>query len=181
MNVLFTADTHFGHANIIKYSKRPFRDVHEMDNMLIHNWNAVVGQDDVVYHLGDFSLGSKPVRYYRDRLNGKIHLIVGNHENKALDDPEAFASVRDYGEINVGGQRIVLLHYGMRVWNKSHHGSWHLYGHSHGSLPDDPNALSCDVGVDCWNYTPVAMHQLKALMAKKTWKPIDHHVGSSVD
>jgi calcineurin-like phosphoesterase family protein len=63
----------------------------------------------------------------------------------------------------------------MRVWNKSHHGAWHLYGHSHGTLPDDPNALSFDCGVDCHNYTPISFEQVEAIMAKKTFKPIDHH------
>lgn len=48
-------------------------------------------------------------------------------------------------------------------------------GHSHGSMPDDTNMLSCDVGVDCWNYTPVSMEQLQVHMSKKTFKPVDHH------
>jgi calcineurin-like phosphoesterase family protein len=63
----------------------------------------------------------------------------------------------------------------MKVWNGSHKGDWQLYGHSHGTLPDDPNALSCDVGVDCWNYFPVSMEQLRAKMKTKNYKSIDHH------
>jgi calcineurin-like phosphoesterase family protein len=73
------------------------------------------------------------------------------------------------------GQKIILCHYAMKVWNESHHGTWQLYGHSHGSLPEDPNARQTDVGVDSWNYTPVSMEQLNILMAKKKWKPIDRH------
>lgn len=72
-------------------------------------------------------------------------------------------------------QRIVLCHYAMRVWDQSHYGTWHLHGHSHGTLPDIKEMLSCDVGVDCWNFTPVSMEQLNAHMAKKIWKPVDHH------
>jgi calcineurin-like phosphoesterase family protein len=78
-------------------------------------------------------------------------------------------------EIAVEGQDITLCHYALRVFNKSHHGSWHLYGHSHGTLPDDPNSLSFDVGVDCHNYFPISLDQVKKIMSKKTWKPIDHH------
>jgi calcineurin-like phosphoesterase family protein len=70
---------------------------------------------------------------------------------------------------------IVMCHYAMRVWNRSHRGAWMLYGHSHGSLPDDPGALSIDVGVDCHDYTPISHDDIGRIMAKKTWKPIDHH------
>ncbi|MFK5004710.1 hypothetical protein ACI4AP_29375, partial [Klebsiella pneumoniae] len=72
-------------------------------------------------------------------------------------------------------QRIVLCHYAMEVWNKSHHQAWHLYGHSHGSLPDNPNAKKFDVGVDCHNYTPLSYQDVKNIMARKNFKPFDHH------
>ncbi len=78
-------------------------------------------------------------------------------------------------DLSRGYQDIVMLHYSMRVWNKSHHGSWHLYGHSHGTLPDDPNSLSIDVGVDCHNYQPISYDEIKSIMSKKEFKPVDHH------
>ena len=175
----FTADTHFGHANIIKFTNRPFENVAEMDAQLIQNWNAVVQPNDHVYHLGDFSLSGIPAcRNILDQLNGKIFLIRGNHEKTALACAERFEWVKDYHEMYLpdpichgGKQMIVLCHYAMRVWNASHHGSWQLYGHSHGTLPDDPNLLSMDVGVDCHNYAPIDYAQIKAIMAKKTWEP----------
>jgi calcineurin-like phosphoesterase family protein len=77
----FTSDTHFGHANIIKYSNRPFKDRHEMNEALIENWNAVVGEDDDVFHLGDVALG--PWEEWDEvisRLNGNLHLSIGNHD-----------------------------------------------------------------------------------------------------
>lgn len=175
MSIYFTSDTHFGHFNIIKYCNRPFSTSEEMDNIMINNWNEVVQPEDEVFHLGDFSLGSNPASYYLDRLNGKINLIVGNHEKSALREKNRFYSINDLLEVSVEKQRIVLCHYAMKVWNKSHHGSWHLYGHSHGTLPDDPNALSLDIGVDCWNYRPVSIYQIRERMAKKDYKPSDHH------
>jgi calcineurin-like phosphoesterase family protein len=184
--IWFTSDTHFGHKNIIRYADRPFKSVEQMDAMLIKNWNEVVDYDDDVYHLGDFSL-TTPERTLRilEQLNGNIHLIKGNHEKSVLQKSytkEKFVWIKDYFELKVNDtdapgnlRTIVLLHYAMKVWNKSHHGAFHLYGHSHGSLPDDPKSLSFDVGVDSHNYRPISYEEVKRIMSKKTWKPIDHH------
>ncbi|MEM9701635.1 MAG: metallophosphoesterase, partial [Planctomycetota bacterium] len=95
MQIFFTSDTHFGHANVIKNCDRPFADVGEMDEALIANWNAVVGPKDVVYHLGDFAFRAKrKPREYLARLNGTVHLVKGNHDEETLKDcPDRFASV----------------------------------------------------------------------------------------
>ena len=173
MAVFFTADTHFGHANVIRYCGRPFRSVAEMDDALIDNWNAAVRPTDTVYHLGDFAYRSRrPPGRYLDRLNGTIHLVRGNHDAETLRDcGDRFASVSDLLEVTVEGRTVVLCHYAMRTWNGSHRGggraSWHLYGHSHGDLPDDPAAFAFDVGVDCHAYAPVPFARAAALMAAK--------------
>ena len=83
--IFFTSDTHFGHANIIKYCARPFASVQEMNRELIARWNAVVGPRDTVYHLGDFAFGkaSEAPTFLR-KLNGaKKILIRGNHDRNA--------------------------------------------------------------------------------------------------
>ena len=82
-----------------------------------------------------------------------------------VEDPDARGNRRS----------IVLLHYAMKVWNKSHHGAWHLYGHSHGSLPESEDSLSFDCGVDSHDYRPISYDEVKRIMSKKTWKPLDHH------
>ena len=145
-----------------------------MNEELIARWNTRVGGGDTVYHLGDFGFGPS-VRLVRPRLNGSIRLIIGNHDKIRLEDACMFKSIDHLKLISVEGQRIVLCHYAMRVWQFSSHQAWHLYGHSHGNLPDDPSALSCDVGVDCWDYAPVSMEQLKSVMEKKVFQPVDHH------
>jgi calcineurin-like phosphoesterase family protein len=196
MKTFFTSDTHFGHANIIKYCNRPFASVEEMDNILIHNWNSVVRPEDTVYHLGDFAVGGGPAAPYLRRLNGTIYFCLGNHDKRLrfikayldielelqdhfaeiyLNDDKVKFGIPNLREVTVEKQDIVLCHYAMKVWNGSHKGSWQLYGHSHGTLPDDPNSLSCDVGVDCWNYFPVSMEQLRDKMKTKTYKSVDHH------
>lgn len=178
MATFFTSDLHFGHANVIKYVPRPFKDVEEMDAELSRRWNAVVGPKDEVYVVGDFSLCKRArALEIAMALNGVKYLVRGNHDKEPPG--AAFAWIKDMHtvKVDVGGQerRIVLCHYAMRVWDRAHYGAWHLYGHSHGSLPDDPNALSLDIGVDSWNYTPVSIAQIAERMAQKTWKPVDHH------
>lgn len=171
--IWFISDTHFGHKNIIKYCNRPFNNVHEMDEALIRNWNETVGQDDMVYHVGDFAMGSDPAKILR-RLNGSKILIKGNHD-KRPQTAHGWSEIHNYLEIYIENQFIVLFHYSMRVWNKSHHGAWMLYGHSHNTLPDDPNSKSIDVGVDCHDYRPISFEDVKRIMAKKNTIPVDHH------
>lgn len=171
----FTSDTHFGHTNVIKYSGRPYKTANHMDESMIANWNAKVGQMDRVFHLGDFCMTDRDRgQHIFDRLNGQKHLVLGNHD-KAGRQIKGWNWVHPYHELRIEKQSIVLCHYAMRVWNKSHHGAWMLYGHSHGSLPDDPNAKSIDVGVDCHDYAPISFADISRIMAKKTTVAVDHH------
>ena len=181
--IYFTSDTHYSHKNIIKYSNRPFSSVEEMNESLIDNWNKIVKPGDCVYHLGDLGftkeeLMSSIVR----RLNGQKFLIFGNHDKnlrKAENVLKYFVWSKDYFELNVQvkgeKQKIVLAHYPFLTWNKSHHGSWHLHGHCHGTLPVNMSAKRIDVGVDCFNYTPVSIDEIGRLMAKRKFEPVDHH------
>ena len=83
--VFFTSDTHFYHGNIIRFCNRPFKDVETMNETIISNWNNTVGQDDIVFHLGDFCLGgSAEWTRILNRLNGRIYLIMGNHDLKNI-------------------------------------------------------------------------------------------------
>lgn len=169
--IYFTADPHLGHANIIKFCNRPFSDVHDMNKTLTKNWNNVVTADDVIYVIGDFCWGN--ANQYVHHLNGEIHLVPGGHDRKFRSDRVIVEP--KLHDITYNGQLIVMCHWAMRTWDRSHYGTWHLYGHSHGNLPDDPNSRSFDVGVDVHNYTPISFDQVAAIMAKKTFKPIDHH------
>ena len=186
----FISDTHWGHTNIIKYSNRPFNSVEEMNEALVKNWNERVQQHDTVYHLGDFAFTQyDALKKTARRLNGTKHLILGNHDKAIIQHREdlissgTFASIQNYVELKHAGEFFVLFHYGQRVWNKSHHGSIHLYGHSHGSLP--PFGKSVDVGVDCKeitgsiksaaDYRPVSVDEVIAYMKKRESVVVDHH------
>lgn len=110
--LFFTADHHWHHERIIKYCQRPFSNVEEMDEKLITNWNNVVGDDDIVFHLGDFAKGgSSEWSRLLQRLKGKIYLILGNHDLKTIG--ASFSRLEDVAMqmiINVEGQRIYLNH-----------------------------------------------------------------------
>ena len=192
MTTHFTSDTHFGHKNIIKFcpvTRSRFFDAEQMDEYLIVEWNKVVDVNDVVYHLGDFAFASQGrIREVIYQLNGRIRMLTGNHD-KALSgtfgeqlviEGAIDAIYPGYHEVKINGTLLVLNHFAQRVWNKSHFGSLHLYGHSHGSLPGQ--GKSVDVGVDSaelglryGTLRPYSFEEvLKYLDTKIVYKP-DHH------
>ncbi len=104
--IWFTSDTHYYHSNIIKYCNRPYKDVEEMNEALIRNFNAVVRPEDTVYHLGDFGFSHvDKLKYILSRLNGNKVLIYGNHDKVIRGASGAFQSsfnfIKDYLEISV--------------------------------------------------------------------------------
>ncbi len=174
--IWFTADTHFGHAKLIKNTHRPFKDVEEMDRALIENWNRVVADGDTVYHLGDFCWIAKvPVwEQYRAQLKGNITLIKGNHDLRRNKISYLFREVEYIKQVCWNKHKIILCHYAMRIWDRSHYGTYQLYGHSHGTL--NPIGKQMDVGVDCKNYTPISIEEVFRIMSFKPDNPrVDHH------
>jgi calcineurin-like phosphoesterase family protein len=176
MSIWFTSDHHFGHARIIELAKRPFAHVDEMDEIMAQRWNDRVKDGDLVYHLGDFAFADHSL--YLRRLRGQKHLNPGNHDHSNRIKPAVkqnlWATVTPLNHVKVGDINVVLCHYGLRVWNKSHHGAMHFYGHSHGNLPGD--SQSCDVGVDCWGFRPVSLDEIvERLKTLPTRGYVDHH------
>lgn len=156
----FIADTHFNHTNIIKYCNRPFDTIKNMNETIIMNWNSKVTNNDLVYHLGDFGFGNYVS--ILQRLNGRKILIIGSHDKQVLEYKKYFEKLSTLLEIKIENQIIVLCHYAMRVWAKSHYNSWHLYGHSHNTLSTWGKSL--DVGVESLNYFPISFKELKTRM-----------------
>lgn len=179
MNVFFTSDTHFGHRNVIEYCKRPFGSIEEMDAMIIRNWNATVAPDDLVFHLGDFSLTNNKIRLteWFSQLNGQKRLIAGNHDGGKCLGLE-WVGVDNYDEYKFNGRTFIMFHYPIASWNGMSRGSIHLHGHSHGNYEFDSNHC-IDVGVDCWGFKPVNLMDIIA-RADSGVKPIrttDQHRG----
>ena len=183
-HIWFTADFHFGHANIIRYCDRPFSSIAEMDAEIIDRLNSSVAERDLLYFLGDFCRGSgSDALAYRKRIRCKnIFFIEGNHDAGARKIASEFRWWKQLAELKVNGQVIVLCHYAMRVWHHSFRGSWHLYGHSHGRLPDDPAALSMDVGVDTHEFRPWHFDEIAIRMDSKARHRVERvESGASTD
>lgn len=180
MSVFFTADTHFGHAAIIRYCNRPFESVETMNQTLLETWNAVVRPTDIVYHLGDVFFRSKEeertLTFVR-KLHGKKYLVPGNHDQaRHLEQltghftvlpPLHEVTFRDKGE----SARTILCHYPLETWNGVSRGSLMLHGHVHGTLPG--NRQRTDVGVDAWNWMPVNLEQILARVQAETVLPAE--------
>ena len=173
--IFFSSDIHFGHKNIIHHANRPFDSVEEMNESLIERWNAVVGSRDVVYFAGDFSFDKREATaQYFKALNGVKHLIVGNHDGNAVQKME-WETVSDIKEVKAEGHRFVICHYPMTVWNGSHHGVFHVHGHSHGTLKDKVFGRA-DVGVDCHpDYRPFTIEEFVAAASVGRREGSDHH------
>jgi calcineurin-like phosphoesterase family protein len=158
MAIFFTSDSHFGDHRTLNIWKRPFGSVAEMDARLTAEWNAAVGPEDEVWHLGDFARKAADVPALLARLNGAKHLVRGNNDPPETAAAAGWASVRDYAEIESEGRRLVLCHYPFRSWNGQHKGAVNLHGHSHGRLKPMPRQI--DVGVDVWGWRPVTLAEL---------------------
>jgi len=165
MNTYITADPHFGHVGILHHADRPWKTVEEMDEALISNWNAEVHKQDQVIIVGDFAWKNHIA--YLDRLNGRKILVRGNHDDFSKKVESKFSEVHDLLERKFEGQRIVMCHYPMRGWRGAANGSWHLYGHHHGTAQEDPGSCCFDIGVDVWFYRPVSLEVVAAKMKQK--------------
>ena len=168
-NVFFTADTHFGHARTLALSRRPYASVAEMDAALIDKWNAAVGDDDEVYHLGDVAdIAHTDVGDCLMRLRGRLHLVLGNNDDRdKLAATGRFASVCEMRELVIDGQALFLCHYPLRDWPHAKRGAWHLFGHVHGRLNRAPLGLSLDVGIDSHGYAPVAYGEIARTLLQR--------------
>lgn len=153
----FTADTHFGHQNILKHEPvtRDFESIEEHNETLVANWNSVVGENDTVWHLGDIVWGKKNLPII-SRLNGKIKLVLGNHDN--LKGREYLDYVKDvYGVVTLS-DGIMLSHTPIHPVEFDYRITLNLHGHLHSKQMDDPRYFN--VGVDANELRPVNFDEI---------------------
>jgi len=160
INVFFSSDFHHSHVNIVKgttvwpdtSSCRNFNSIQEMNQTIINGINNKVGENDILYNLGDWSFGHPSnIQYFRNQIICKnIHLILGNHDKyirKNKDDIQnIFSSVQNYAEIQIDNQRIILFHYPIVSWAGMKRETIHLFGHVHSKYQGQGKSL--DVGID---------------------------------
>jgi calcineurin-like phosphoesterase family protein len=185
MNIWFTSDTHFNHSNISSVNVsnwesgyRKFGSLNEMNEVMVDNINHSVKVGDVLYHLGDFAFGKNDViEKFRKCINCKtIHLIYGNHDKlirRRSQLRSLFTTTNDVITDNIGGVDFHLSHYSHQVWPESHRGRLHLFGHSHSSI--DGIGRSMDVGVDNNDFYPFHIDEIRDILSKVDFKPVDHH------
>jgi calcineurin-like phosphoesterase family protein len=204
--LFFTSDTHYNHTNICRGVTRwtdaeditrDFKTLDQMNDRIVNGINDVVGQDDILFHLGDWSFGGfEMIEQFRNRIHCKnIHLILGNHDHHIERDREGirglFVSVNQYVELEVSEaqsgklvktipRNFVLMHYPIMSWNKMNEGVIHLHGHVH--LPPGKRigkGKMMDVGVDGNGMDPLSLSKVLTLMQSRPIKSgfeFDHHV-----
>jgi len=163
---LYTADLHIDHKNIIRLSNRPFHSIDEMKATIIKNWNEEVGDNDIVYILGDICFSVNEFVDLVEVLNGQIHIIKGNHDEEAIKramNGHIISNMvyhRDILLINDDGRDVVLSHYPIFEWAKWFVGAIHLHGHTHSNIGRSFRPRAFDVGVDVWNFKPVTLDKI---------------------
>lgn len=183
MKIWYTADTHFGHENILRFCQRPFATISQMDGKLIENLWHHVSPEDHLWVLGDFAFGrkakdSKYLQQVFDQLPGaEKHLIIGNHDlAPTLELP--WDSISHLKELRDGPQNQLhtLCHYPMITWNLARRGALQLFGHVHNNWRGSRNAVN--VGVDVWDFQPVTFSEVarraKKLPVNKHWSDVEH-------
>ena len=176
----FTSDTHFNHENIIKYCKRPFSSIDEHDETLIKNWNDVVPEDGIVFHLGDVGFGDPGrINEILKQLNGKIYLVIGNHDWRRIvnDHKWRFEDMTQQINMKIGKRHIILNHYPMLAFSGAWRGedaTYQLFGHVHTSPYTDEGldqlrmkmlfTSQYDVGVDNNSFKPVSWNDVDTII-----------------
>lgn len=184
--IWFTSDLHFGHRNVIRFCDRPFADEKEMGKSLIENWNNTVGDNDIVFVLGDtfWFNDSRGIKKVLGQLKGKdIYILPGNHDDfesyHRVDDPRIHLCtdivVVWITENNQPKREVWLSHYPMMTWPHRENDAYQFFGHIH-SQPDKYDGVDqdlplhwnqADVGCDFWKWTPIDIDTLIAYCTMK--------------
>ena len=155
-NIWVISDTHFGHANIIEYCDRPFSSVDEMNHVLVENWNKVVQDEDIVYHLGDVYFKNHSML---SALKGRKRLILGNHDN-GLDQNlrNVFQKIMVWRMFPEFG--LLLTHVPVHQNSLSEKCPVNVHGHIHNNERDYGKQYK-NVSVEVINYTPINIEELR--------------------
>ncbi len=168
--IWFTSDCHYFHTNVLKYCSRPYQNIEEMNEDLIRQHNKVVGPNDIVYNLGDFTFkGVKGAVSILKQLNGRHRFIRGNHDDWLFDNEQKGIQairevhdellrqgshkgkvewIKDYYEFKNNGHLYCLMHFAFYTWHHAYKGSFNLYGHTHANIEHLIRGRQMDVGVD---------------------------------
>jgi calcineurin-like phosphoesterase family protein len=158
--IWFISDTHFSHLNILKYCSRPFKDIEEMNEQLIQNWNSVIKFNDIVWHLGDLGFGTKDqIHEIVERLEGRKSIILGNHDNFKPSDylKMGFEFVSRFPVIY--DKFIILSHEPVFLEENSCYGNFYGHLHQNNYIGKNTNYFNCSV--EQINYIPISFNEIK--------------------
>ena len=186
-NIWFVSDSHFFHANIIKYCNRPWNsgkdevgniivtddDVKRMNEEMVRRWNSVVEKNDIVWHLGDFSFGGKEnLESIFPKLNGRINLVMGNHDHYKIDYYYKVGFHRVYDRKVIINDFVILSHAPLMFLNDNTP-FFNIYGHVHDSSAYPTwTKHSCCACVERHDYTPISWCKIKEMYDKMNSKDI---------
>jgi len=207
--VWFCSDTHYAHKNICKgvsdwkklnestgetevctESTRPFETLEEMNEVIVNNINAVVGEDDILFHDGDWSFGGyERILEFRKQIKCKnIYLILGNHDHHLERDPDLkghFVKVRNYMEVTLvwkedgkkKSQALVFFHYPLLSWNQMYRNVFMLHGHVHTKGERRfGNGKTMDIGMDGHpEFRPYSLDEIQSLLSDRVYQGSDYH------
>ena len=166
--IYYISDTHFGHENVIWMCDRPFRDIDEMNSVLIERWNAKVKGNDTVYVLGDMFFRCADPESILIRLKGKKRLLIGNHDGSwmtKIDASQYFESIDLMLETSIGNHGVTLCHYPLLTWRHQKK-TYMIHGHIHNDTSSDFWPLirvrerMLNAGVDINGFQPVSFEEL---------------------
>lgn len=180
MRYFLTADTHFGHGNIIEYCDRPFKNADDMNEKLITNWNMRVKTEDTVFIIGDFCFradktvvekvgaGKEKASFWMDRLNGSKILVKGNHDNN-----NSAKTIIECIHITFANRRINLCHkpehvnYDFPINFVGHvHNAWKIQKRSTPGAYGPKETILFNVGVDVNRYMPITIDEALGEIAR---------------
>ena len=164
--IYYIADTHFGDERVMRLAQRPFISVSQMNEFLCAKWNEKVGGDDSVYIVGDFAFDDAAAQKIFPLLNGRKHLILGNHDKLSSESLNMFESVNQIVTVFDEGRSVCLCHYPLLSYENSVYGGYHIFGHIHNNQSDlafnivknIPRIYNC--GVDVNDFEPKTLNDL---------------------
>lgn len=158
--IFFTADSHYGHENIIEYCSRPFKNASKMDHELVRRHNKIVSDTDLCYFLGDFSIkGSQHKQYIGhivSQLQGRKILILGNHDKLDPFDYVELGFESVHTSLYLPEFNLLLVHDpALHLMKRD---AVCLCGHIHILFKYKPPVLN--IGVDMWGFFPASLEEV---------------------
>lgn len=168
--IFFTSDTHFNHDREFVYSPRGFKTIQEMNGTLVKNWNETVGNDDDIYVLGDFFLGTdfNYIQEVLNKLNGRIHLVTGNHDTPSkiteYTSWNNIVEIADALRIRYKKREFFLCHYPVltaSLEQDPNKAVINLFGHTHSKDKFyEDRSYMYNVAVDANDNKPVEIEEI---------------------